>query len=257
VRSEQITQTVVGTPGVYDPRRDALVLTGALSGWENPAVLAELRAAFGTSMMLENDIDVSALAEQAHGHGRGVDSFAFVSVGTGIGLGLVLGGRLHRGFHGAAGEIGYLPLGQGLGVDPRDARKRGSLEAAASAAGIVRAGRKAGMRGTVTARRVFEAASDGDARAAEIVAQTTTLVARAVCAVVTVVDPELVVLGGGIGQAPGFRDAVSAELKRIAPVLPDVRVSALGDQAVVDGCLAAGVERAWQLVTAALPPQSL
>jgi predicted NBD/HSP70 family sugar kinase len=253
LRAEQITQTVIGSPGVYDPRRDALILAGALVGWEQPSVLGELRQAFGKSLMLENDIDVAALAEQAHGHGREVDSFAFVSVGTGIGMGLVLGGRLHRGAHGAAGEIGFLPLGQGPGADPKDARKRGSLEAAASAAGIVRAARKAGMRGTVTARRVFAAAAEGDERAVGVVGATTLLVARAVCAVVAVADPELVVLGGGIGQAPGFCDAVTAELKRIAPVLPEVKVSALGDHAVVDGCLAAGVDRAWQIVTAALP----
>lgn len=255
VTAEEITQTVIGSPGVYDPGRDALILAGALAGWEQPAVLRELRKAFGTSLMLENDVDVAALAEQAHGHGREVDSFAFVSVGTGIGMGLVLGGRLHRGAHGAAGEIGFLPIGQG--ADPKDARKRGSLEAAASAAGIVRAARKAGMRGTVTARRVFAAAAEGDERAVGIVRATTTLVAQAVCSVVAVADPELVVLGGGIGQAPGFCDSVTAELKRIAPVLPQVKVSALGDHAVVDGCVAAGIDRAWQLVTAALPSDAV
>ena len=69
--------------------------------------------------------------------------------------------------------------------------------------------------------------------------------AKAICAVVTVVDPELVVLGGGIGQAPGFADAVTAELRGLAPVLPEVRVSALGTDAVVDGCLASGADLAW------------
>ena len=61
----------------------------------------------------------------------------------------------------------------------------------------------------------------------------------------TVVDPELVVLGGGIGQAPGFAAAVTAELRGLAPVLPEVRVSALGTDVVVDGCLASGAELAW------------
>lgn len=254
VASADITQTVIGSPGVYDPGRDALILAGALPGWDKPGVLTELRAAFGGSLMIENDIDVAALAEQEHGHGRGVDSFAFVSVGTGIGMGLVLGGKLHRGAHGAAGEIGYLPLNRGTGSDPRDARKRGSLEAAASAAGIVRAARKAGMRGPVTARHVFAAATEGDPRAAAVVAETALLVAQSICAVVTVVDPQLIVLGGGIGQAPGFRDALALEVKRLAPVLPEIKVSALGADAVVDGCIAAGTERGWQLVTASLPP---
>jgi len=77
--------------------------------------------------------------------------------------------------------------------------------------------------------------------------------------VVTVVDPELIVLGGGVGQAPGFAAAVTAELRRISPVMPDVRVSALGTDAVVDGCLASGAELAWGQLTgspAALPGPS-
>jgi predicted NBD/HSP70 family sugar kinase len=247
-----ITQTVLGSPGVYDPQRDALTLAGGLPGWEDPVVLTDLRRAFGPTLMLENDIDAAALAERAHGHGREIDSFAFLSVGTGIGMGLVLDGKLRRGAHGAAGEVGYLPIGSGESTDAKDARKRGSLEAAASAAGIVRAARRAGFRGPVSARRVFAAARGGDERAAKVVAEEALLIAKAICAVIAVVDPELIVLGGGIGQSAGFLDAVALEVRRLAPVLPDLRVSALGENAVVDGCLAAGLERVWQLVTATL-----
>jgi predicted NBD/HSP70 family sugar kinase len=254
IEAQGVTQTVVGSPGVYDPRRDALALAGALPGWDRPVVLAELRAAFSGSLMIENDVDAAALAERAHGHGRDVDSFAFVSVGTGIGMGLVLGGRLHRGAHGAAGEIGYLPLGAGAGIDARDARKRGSLEAAASAAGIVRAARRAGISRPGSARQVFAAAAEGDERAARVVRDEAVLVAQAICAVVAVTDPELIVLGGGIGQADGFLAAVQRELRGLAPVQPELRVSALGADAVVDGCLAAGIERAWEIATAGLRP---
>ncbi|MBO0868312.1 MAG: ROK family protein [Micromonosporaceae bacterium] len=250
VKRGDLTQTVLGSPGIYDPQRDALVLAGALPGWNKPSVLAELRRAFGPAFAVENDVDAAALAERAHGHGRGVESFAFVSVGSGIGMGLVMNGRLHRGAHRAAGEIGYLPVDRGRGMDARDARKRGSFEAAASAAGIVRAARAAGLAGPVTARYVFDAAQRGDRRAARVVAQEALLVARAICAVVTVVDPDLVVLGGGVGQAAGFLDAVAQQLRTIAPVLPELRVSALGVDAVVDGCLSAGMDRVWDLVTA-------
>jgi predicted NBD/HSP70 family sugar kinase len=247
-----VTQTVLGGPGVHDPTRDALGLAGALPQWDQPSVLAELRAVFGPALRLENDVNAAALAEQAHGHGRGVSDFAFVSVGTGIGLGLVVGGRLHRGAHGAAGEIGFLPLPSGHPGDARDARRRGALEAAASAAGIVRAARRSGLRGRLTARSVFEAAERGDRRAAAVVATEAQLIARALCAVVAVADPALIVLGGGVGRAEGFLPAVAREVRRMAPVLPELRVSALGTDAVVDGCLAAGLDRAWQIVTARL-----
>jgi predicted NBD/HSP70 family sugar kinase len=257
VTAADITQTVLGCPGVYDRRRDALIMAGALPGWDKPFVLTELRKEFGASLMVENDVDAAALAERAHGHGRGVDSFALVWIGTGIGMGLVLGGRLHRGAHGAAGEIGYLPFDSAESTDPRDARRRGSLEAAASAAGIVRAARRRGMRGPVSARHVFASAAKGDERASHVIATEAALIAKAVSAVVAVADPELVVLGGGIGQAPGFLDAVAAELRPLAPVPPELRVSALGQDAVVDGCLAAGLDRAWEVVMARLPSPDL
>jgi predicted NBD/HSP70 family sugar kinase len=248
-----VTQTVIGSPGVYDPRRNAIALTGGLAGWGKPAVLAGLRDAFGLQLVIENDIDAAAVAERELGHGRQVRTFAFVSIGTGIGMGLVIDGKLHRGVHGVAGEIAYMPLSEGQGSSPEDARRRGTLEAAGAAAAVVRAARRAGMRGSVSARRVFEAAANGDERASAVVAGEARLVAKAICAIITVVDPELVVLGGGIGQAPGFAAAVSAELRGLAPVLPDVRVSALGTDAVVDGCLASGAELAWQRLTALLP----
>jgi predicted NBD/HSP70 family sugar kinase len=255
-----ITQTVIGSPGVYDPRRNAMKLTGGLRGWDRPAALAGLREAFGPSLVMENDVDAAALAERALGHGREVDHFAFVHIGTGVGMGLVLGGQLVRGAHGVAGEIAFMPLSGGSGADEQadeqEARKRGTLEVAASASGVVRAARQGGMRGPVSAQRVFEAAAGGDERAMAAVAEEARLVARTICAVITVVDPELIVLGGGIGRAPGFAEAVAAELEPIAPVMPAIRVSALGTDAVVDGCLAAGTELAWSRVMTVLPTQA-
>jgi predicted NBD/HSP70 family sugar kinase len=251
-----VTQTVLGSPGVYDPSRDAIALTGGLAGWDKRAVLASLREAFGPNFVVENDTDAAALAEREHGHGREFASFAFVSIGSGIGMGVVLGGQLHRGAHGVAGEIAFLPISEGLAVvggpggpGADEVRKRGTLEAVGSSSAIVRSARQAGMRAT-SARQVFAAAAAGDTRAAAIVATEARLVAKAICAIVTVIDPGLVVLGGGIGQAPGFAAAVAAELAGIAPVLPEIRVSALGTSAVVDGCLAGGADLAWGRLTA-------
>jgi predicted NBD/HSP70 family sugar kinase len=245
---QAVTKTVIGTPGVYDPQQNSIALTGGLAGWDRPAALTGLREAFGPSVALENDVDAAALAEQTHGYGRDQESFAFVHVGTGIGMGLVLDGRLRRGVHGVAGEIAFMPLDE----DPSgEARRRGQLEAMAAASGVVRAARKAGMRGPVSARSVFAAAARGDERAAAVVAEEARLVARAICAVITVVDPALIVLGGGIGQAPGFAAAVSAALTAISPVMPEVKVSALGSDVVVDGCLAEGASLAWSQLTSA------
>lgn len=254
-----VTQTVVGSPGVYDRERDTITLTGGLPGWDQPEALVELRTAFGPALTIENDVDAAALAERALGHGRDTDDFAFVHVGTGIGMGLVLGGRLHRGRHGVAGEIAFMPFGASPSASPSAAplkdeiTRRGLLETAAAADGIVRAAHHAGLRDAASPRDVFEAALGGDERAAAVVAAEARLVASAVCCVVTVVDPGLVVLGGGIGQAPGFAEAVTSALASISPVMPEVKVSALGNEAVVDGCLAEATSLAWAALVAALP----
>jgi predicted NBD/HSP70 family sugar kinase len=100
---------------------------------------------------------------------------------------------------------------------------------------------------------VFQAAAAGDKRAAAVVAGEARLVAAAICCVICVVDPSLIVLGGGIGQAPGFAEAVTAALAEIAPVLPEVKVSAHGTDVVVDGCLAEATAMAWTRLIASLP----
>lgn len=280
-----VTQTVVGSPGVYDPQRNLMALTGGLPGWDQPEALAGLRTAFGPALAIENDVDAAALAERALGVGQEADNFAFVHVGSGVGMGLVLGGRLHRGVHGVAGEIAFLPIGgdphawadadadtdadsgvgagshdgrvtagpEGVIIDPEEARRRGTLETAAGADGVVRAARRAGLSRLATARQIFEAAAAGDERAAAVVAGEARLVAAAICCVISVADPSLIVLGGGIGQAPGFAEAVTAALAEIAPVLPDVKVSALGTDVVVDGCLAEAAALAWTQLIASLP----
>ena len=255
---DQVIQTIVGVPGIHDRKRDELIVaaTGwegvAATGWGGRGVLAELRRAFGHSTIVENDINLAALAERDHGHGREVDTFAFVSIGSGVGMGLVLAGKLHTGAHGGAGEIGFLPLGAtgpAQGPEPHartDALPRPALEKAASAVGVVDAARRHGMTGLLSAKAVFEAAAGGDARAAAVVAEEARLVAQAVASVTSVVDPGLVVLGGGIGSAPGLAEAVAVELAKIVPIVPEVRASAIGGDVIVDGGLVAGVDRAWQ-----------
>jgi len=252
-RKGAVVQTVVGSPGVFDPARSALRMAANLPGWEQPHVLTELRARLGDATEIENDVDMAAVAERDHGHGREVRTFAFVSVGTGIGMGVVIDGKLHRGAHGAAGEIAFLPLGPEE-VEPREARHRGHLEASASSAAVVRAARAAGLDGHLTARRVFAAAAAGDDRARSVVAREAELVAKALASVIAVVDPELIVLGGGIGGAAGFASSVVRDLERVAPFVPEIRVSALAEDAVVLGCLATGLELAWQRVLRSRAP---
>lgn len=238
--ADQVTQTIIGSPGFYSPSTDAMVLSNNLPGWDAPGVIAKLRAAFGERTLVQNDVNLAALAESRRGHGRGVEAFAFLSVGSGVAMGLVIRDQIYAGSHLAAGEIGYLPYALG-GQDGR----RYTLESQASGRGLVARAEAMGMRSGVTAPEVFAAAKAGDPIATIAVEQEADLVAFAMASISAVIDPALIVLGGGIGRAEGFEAMVVAALQNMIPIAPAVKTSALGDNAVVVGSIGAGLDLAW------------
>jgi predicted NBD/HSP70 family sugar kinase len=251
--AEDITYTVVGSPGVVDEGSGAMRLAANLSGWSGPGVLDALRERLGPSLAVENDINLAALGEQAHGVGKGVPNFVFVSVGTGIGMGIVIDGQLHRGARGAAGEIGFLPLGDAEAAgEETNKRRRGSLESVASADAMVANARRLGMRNVVTAKQIFESARENNKPALAAVRAEAEHLANAVAAVASVLDPELVVLGGGMGRNGDLLIApMSKQLEKLLPLRPPpLMVSALGDDAVVLGALAIALARAREKVFA-------
>ena len=195
-------------------------------------------------MRFENDVNLATLGERWHGLGKGVDNFAYLHVGTGVGLGLVLHGELYRGASGAAGEVAYLPLAAAHPRDP-DNLRRGALEAALGAEGVVEAARVAGMRGANTPRAVFDAARAGDAAAERVVATVAERLALAIAAIVPVIDPELVILGGGIGRNGDLLlEPVEQELRALSPFRPRIEVSALGADAELHGAVSLALEAA-------------
>jgi predicted NBD/HSP70 family sugar kinase len=246
---EAVTYTAIGSPGVVD-RGGAMQLAPNLSGWSGPGVLDALHARLGPSLAVENDINLAALGEQAHGLCKGISNFVFVSVGTGIGMGIVIDGHLYAGARGAAGEIGFLPLGSEAGVESSVRRSHGSLESVASADAIVATARRLGMRGRLTAKDVFERARQRDEKALAVVRVEAEHLARAVAAINAVLDPELVVLGGGIGHNG---DLLIGPMERHLRKLsswppPPLMVSALGDEAVLLGAVAVALSRARERV---------
>jgi len=168
--------------------------------------------------------------------GRGVDDFVFVSVGTGLGAGLVLGGELHRGRNGLAGEVDLARLEPAL--DP-------SAPALSRLAAERAAGRDTALSAPFDPRDVFAAARRGDAVARAVVAEEARRIALHVVPIAAVVDVGLVVLGGGVGSNGDLLvDPICRELAHRLPAPPRVEVSALGESAVLDGALAIGREEA-------------
>src|SRR3954469_6829990 len=160
---DRVAHTVVGGPGVFDPDSDRLRHAPNLPGWSRPGVMSSLREALPPPVRLDNDANLAAVGERTYGSGRDARTFVYVSVGTGIGMGVVIDGELYRRAHGAAGEVGYLPLGaEDEPARGRDAKRRGFLEEAASADALVRTAKRLGMKGASSAKRVFSAARAGD-----------------------------------------------------------------------------------------------
>jgi predicted NBD/HSP70 family sugar kinase len=249
----QVTQATLGSPGVFDPARGYVAMAPNLPGWGRHGLVEAVRAELGSSVTFENDVNLAALAERDHGLGRNLRNFVLLSVGTGIGLALVVDGQLRRGAHGAAGEIAYMPIGPGDPKDPAN-RRRGALEESAAAAGIVREAKQLGMRGPLSAESVFSAARRGNRAARRVVEIEAERLALAIATITPVLDPELVVLGGGVGRNGDLLlEPIEHELRQLLTFRPKVAVSALGDDAVLQGAVAIALEAARERVFARQP----
>ncbi|MFI6175983.1 ROK family protein [Nonomuraea sp. NPDC051191] len=257
-----ITCAVVGSPGVYDPVRGGLDFAPNLPG--PPDLADRLRAALGVELVIENDINLAAVGEHAHGAGRGKANFALVSIGTGVGMGIVINGELYVGARGAAGEVSYVPAAEEpvtaaqsadsfvAGGDSfaqgADAFAHGATEAVTSAPGVVRAARAAGLE-LETAREVFAAAADGNEAARSVVEAEGRRIGGLLVAVAAVLDPEVIVLSGGVGRNLDLLGAsVERRIAELGPLRPRVVASVLGDSGVLLGAVAHAKSRAWDLI---------
>ncbi|HWL86147.1 MAG TPA: ROK family protein [Polyangiaceae bacterium] len=243
---------VVGSPGVPDRRGRILHYAPNLPDWERKGLLDELEAALGAGLVVENDANLSAVAEHARGAAKNVSSFVCVHVGTGIGMGIVINGRLYRGAHGAAGEVGYLPYGWpsgGPAGEKKSPSPRGLMEAAAAGDSVVKLAKNDGIRNIQSAHEVFQLAREGDGRARRIVAEEATRLAFLVASVSAVLDPELVVLSGGIGKsADVLAGPMDQALRGITPLVPKVVAGQLGEDAVLTGAISIALSSSEDIV---------
>ncbi|MET8757499.1 ROK family transcriptional regulator [Lentzea sp. NPDC004782] len=234
---------VIGSPGVIDQRSRVVRHAPNLPGWESAGVLDGLESSLGPVVVVENDANLAAFGEHVYGAAKDARVFVCVTVGTGVGMGICVDGVLFRGAHGAAGEVGFLPFGK----SSSDVQ-RGQFEQAAAAESVVALARERGLAAR-TAREVFSAARSGDAQAVEVVGLEAERLAFLVASVAAVIDPELVVLGGGVGSNVDLLLApVEAALRTMTPLAPRIVAGSLGDGAVLSGAIAMGLEAARELV---------
>lgn len=203
----------VGIPAVLEPGTDFVIWGPNLSGWRNVDLRGALEQALGLPVYVEYDGHTAVLGEWWQGAARGYISAAMIIAGTGIGGGLILDGRLYRGRDRLAGAAGWFalttdaetadPRGQSIGhweslaAGPGVARRAEALLAAYPGSSLC-----AAPSGELTARKIFEAARQDDALALRVVKETARLIGLGVANVVSLVNPEIVVLGGSIGRQP-------------------------------------------------------
>ena len=262
----RLSALVIGSPGVVDPRTGDPRLAVNLPAWHEGALDA-LTDAWHKPVVIENDVNLAAMAERADGAAASADDFVLVWLGVGLGLATILGGRLHRGTAGAAGEIGYLPVhGAPLHTDLRHPAS-GGFQSLAGGSAVRELAAGYGFTAPTPAeavRAAVSAASYGDAshgdvshwyashgggssdRAEAFLGELAHRVAVGVASVCVVLDPGLVVLGGEVGRAGGtvLADRVAAAVASIWPSRPRVVPTGVPGEPVLRGAMLAAVARA-------------
>jgi len=230
-------------PGITDPESGVVVGAANLRGWQDVPLASLLEKRFGVAAAIENDVKAAALGEFKYGAGSGTRSLVYLTISTGVSAGILIDGRVLRGHHHAAGEIAYLvPEPVHLG---KDWGENGCLESTAAGVGIAREWTKQeSSRADWSAADVFRAARAGSEQAQAIIERASNYLAQAAIALCAIINPEVLVLGGGIAEhEPELVDRISQAVSTTFPFPPQVRRAELGGDAPLMGALMLAVEK--------------
>ena len=230
----------IALAGPIDHDNGALHPSDVLPGWVGVDVAGEMEGRLKSPVYVDNDANLGALAEVTLGAGRNASFAAYVSISSGIGAGIIVEGRPYRGHRGTAGEIGHFV------VDPQGpicrCGNRGCLETLASGPALLRLV-QASRDDELTVRQMIELARDGDAGCRRAIADAGQAVGRVVAGLVNLFSPEMVVVGGDLGEAGDLlldplREAVRRDALPAAATELKVVAGELGERANLLGALA-------------------
>lgn len=238
----------IGVPSPVDPVSGIVALANNLPGWKNIHLARALEKEFRVPVSIENDANMAAIGEHWRGVARGVNNFVFIALGTGIGSGVFVNGELVRGRTGSAGELFRMNVEwQRWDEDFGDV---GYFETHVSGMGIAAEGRKllgmsaAGQPGNLAAERdayfVFESLRQGNPQACIALEKVFTMLGVGIANIVAVLDPDLIVLGGGVvkGAPELLLATVDRVVRRIQKeITPPIQISALEDKAQTYGAI--------------------
>jgi predicted NBD/HSP70 family sugar kinase len=236
----RVRHVVVGAPGAINPATGRLGYAAHLPGWHEAHILDRLADDLGVPVDFENDVNLVAIAEAATGAAAGSPNFALLWAAEGVGMAVVLGGALHRGATGGAGEVGYMPVAGAPVVRDVSRANTGGLQKQIGGTAVRRLLREHGFGGRSAPDALARtAAARGDARADAALGELATRMATGLAAITSVLDPELIVLHGHVPLAGGepLRHRVEAELYSMTIPRPRLRLGTVGGSPVLAGAL--------------------
>lgn len=253
----EVKSVGVGVPGIADQRTGVVPFCTNL-GWHDVPFREEFQKHIDKPVLIDNDATVAGLAESVAGVSAGTDSSVFMTLGTGVGGGIVIHGKVWSGFHGVGSEIGHMILE--LEGEPCTCGNHGCLERYCSATAIIRMARELmpnhpdslimslcdGDTAKINAKIVFDAAREGDEIGLRVFRRYVRYLSQAISNIITFLDPEVVVLGGGVSKAGSFLlDAVREEvphymLYKTMP-LSRIELAQLGPDAGIIGAAMLGI----------------
>ncbi|WP_219469210.1 ROK family transcriptional regulator [Nonomuraea rhizosphaerae] len=240
-----LRRVVIGVQAAIDPSTGRLGYATAkdMPGWQIADLVPTLGAGLGVPVSVENNVNLVALAEQAHGAARGDSDFVLLWADEGIGSAIVLGGRMHRGATGGAGEVGYMPTPGAPTAREAGRYANHGYQALTGGPAVLKLLRSYGVRGTdfrqaiANAVRAAEDQKGDDARAGlrDIAAR----LAVGLAAITSVIDPGLIVLTGGVVLSGGetLRELIEHELHALTIPRPRLRLSTVEGNPVLAGAL--------------------
>src|SRR2546429_5329676 len=223
---EKVRSITIAAPGPIDLKRAALVNPPNVPR-QNVPPAALMSRATGAKVQLANDADMAGLGEFHHGAGRGSRNMVYITWSTGVGGGLIIDGKLHRGGHGTAGEVGHMIIDPNGPLD--NCGQRGCLEAFVSGTALAR---ETGH----PAAELFAEAARGDRHARMVVERAARYMGIALISLTNVIDPEMFVIGGGVSSSWALVQPTMLETLRSSPFIkparrPRLRRARLGDRA--------------------------
>jgi len=262
VAPRQIIMIGLSAPGPIDRKTGTIILASNIAGWRNVPLKTIIQEEFEVLTFVENSKNMAAVGERRYGAGQRAKNLVYVAVSTGIGAGIIIDGRLFYGTNNLAGEIGHMVIEKNAWQ--KDYGFHGCLETFISGDEMAKwvkkslgEGRKSMISSMVeedleaiTAETVFIAAGQGDELATEIVTHVSRYIGVAMANLVSVLDPEVVILGDGIvaaGELP--LKIILGIVKKLAPTLPHITLSQLGNKAALYGDIAMTMSKALEELT--------